>query len=116
MRRILLVDDSKLTLRIEEMLLNAEGRYEIMTATSGEEAVQKALESRPELVLTDLNMPGLDGEQVCRALAQDSRTRHIKVVVVTTENSLERLDPRADRLLKPFDGPTLRRKVAACLL
>lgn len=113
MKRVLLVDDSMLVRRIAEAMLR--GEYEVVTAASAPEAFNKAVAERPDLILTDLNLPGWDGQQLRAALADDARTRHIKVVIVTTEGHLQRLGPNVDCLLKPFDRSSLLGKVVEYL-
>ena len=61
--------------------------YEVLTATNGELALQSVARDRPDLVLLDVNMPGIDGFEVCRRLKSDSRTRLIPIVLITGLNA-----------------------------
>lgn len=107
--KVLLVDDSRVILLIAKAYL--EERYDVITATDGFEALRKAVEERPDVLLTDLNMPGMSGEQVRQALAGDPRTRQIKVVVTTTDTGSSGLAAGVDLLLKPYDASSLRAKI-----
>jgi CheY-like chemotaxis protein len=89
------------------------GRIDVSTALSGPEGLRAAIEQRPDLILTDLNMPGMSGVELAHALEADARTRGVPVVVMTTENEAEHLRG-VDRLIKPFDGQSLLQKVQEC--
>lgn len=90
--KILVVDDIEANVRLLEAKLTAE-YYEVLTAYDGPTALAKALSEKPDIVLLDVMMPGMDGFQVCRRLKDDPETRHIPVVMVTA------LDGRSDRIL-----------------
>jgi len=89
--RILVVDDIEANVRLLQAKLQAE-YYHVLTAPDGATALAIAAEERPDLVLLDVMMPGMDGFEVCRRLKDDAATRHIPVVLVTA------LDGRADRI------------------
>src|SRR5579875_2241853 len=89
--RILVVDDIEANVRLLEAKLTAE-YYDVSVAHDGVGALQAAAEQRPDIILLDVMMPGLDGFEVCRRLKADPATRHIPVVLVTA------LDGRQDRL------------------
>ena len=77
--------------------------YEVLTATNGELALQSVARDRPDLVLLDVNMPGIDGFEVCRRLKSDSRTRLIPIVLITalhaTEDRVRGIEAGADDFL-----------------
>jgi two-component system cell cycle response regulator len=113
--RILVVDDIEANVRLLEAKLTAE-YYEVLTASDGPTALAMAAAERPDIVLLDVMMPGMDGFQVCRRLKDDPETRHVPVVLVTA------LDGRADRvagleagaddfLTKPIDDVMLFARV-----
>jgi two-component system cell cycle response regulator len=113
--RILVVDDIEANVRLLEAKLSAE-YYEVLTAYDGPTALAIAAAERPDIVLLDVMMPGMDGFQVCRRLKDDPETRHLPVVLVTA------LDGRADRvagleagadefLTKPIDDVMLFARV-----
>jgi two-component system, cell cycle response regulator len=108
-KKVLVVDDSLLILKIVEVFLR--GDYSVVTATSGPEAVATASTERPDLILMDFNMPGGNGPEAAAALARDTRTKHIPVVLMTTASHLQRLGEGIDRLEKPFDRPGLVHKI-----
>ena len=80
--RVLVVDDIAANVRLLEAKLAAE-YFEVMTASSGKEALALIEKQTPDIVLLDVMMPGMDGFQVCRRLKDDPETRHIPVVLVT---------------------------------
>ncbi|HRE43532.1 MAG TPA: PleD family two-component system response regulator [Terricaulis sp.] len=82
--RILVVDDLEANRRLLEAKLTAE-YYEVLLASRGEEAVQRAKREKPDLILLDVMMPGgIDGFEACRRLKAQAETRHIPVVICTT--------------------------------
>jgi two-component system cell cycle response regulator len=89
--RILVVDDVEANVRLLDAKLTNE-YYEVLTAFDGPTALAIAADQRPDIVLLDVMMPGMDGFEVCRRLKDDPLTRHIPVVLVTA------LDDRADRI------------------
>jgi two-component system cell cycle response regulator len=89
--RILVVDDIEANVRLLEAKLTAE-YYEVLTASDGPTALAMAAQEKPDIVLLDVMMPGMDGFAVCRRLKDDPETRHVPVVLVTA------LDGRADRI------------------
>jgi two-component system, cell cycle response regulator len=86
---VLVVDDSPLVRRTVERLLSEEG-YRVRTAGSGEEAFSMCLEEPPRLVVSDVNMQGLSGMQLCRLLRHDPATAHSHLVLLTCAT-----DPRS---------------------
>lgn len=82
MPRILVVDDDPNSRKIIELMLLSQG-YSLIFAENGREAVVKALESTPELVLMDVLMPIMNGHEATRRLKADARTKAIPVVALT---------------------------------
>jgi two-component system, cell cycle response regulator len=89
--RILVVDDIEANVRLLQAKLQAE-YYDVLTASDGLSALAVAAAERPDLVLLDVMMPGMDGFEVCRRMKEDPATRHMPIVLVTA------LDGRADRI------------------
>lgn len=117
--RILVVDDQEPNVRLLEAKLKAE-YFEVITATSGQGALDAARTGQPDVILLDVMMPGLDGFEVCRRLKADSATRHIPVVMVTAldqrEDRVAGLECGADDFLtKPVDDVTLFARVRSLL-
>lgn len=100
--RILVVDDEAPNVEVFSRLMSHLG-YEVLAATNGELALQSVARDRPDLVLLDVNMPGIDGFEVCRRLKSDSRTRLIPIVLITalhaTEDRVRGIEAGADDFL-----------------
>src|SRR5262245_29812198 len=99
-RRLLLVEDSSTMRRMISTLL-ADAGYEVETAVDGHDGLAKAREEpRPELILTDYEMPELDGAGLCRAVKEDKQLRSTPVLMLTTlgetHNRVTGLDSGAD--------------------
>jgi two-component system, OmpR family, KDP operon response regulator KdpE len=114
--RILVVDDEPQIRRIMRMTLTEAG-YEVDDAKTGEEALEKVRAFRPDLVVLDVNMPGMGGVATCRAIRSDSS---IAIVMLTVRNAeadkVEALDAGADDFVtKPFSTPELLARLRAAL-
>jgi two-component system KDP operon response regulator KdpE len=112
--RILVVDDEPQIRRIMRTTLTGAG-YEIDDAKTGEEALVKLRDFRPDLVLLDMNMPGMGGLEACRAIRADSDTGIIVLTVRNTEaDKVAALDAGADDFVtKPFSMPELLARIRA---
>jgi CheY-like chemotaxis protein len=82
--RILVVEDNELNMKLVRDLLQATG-YETVEATTGEDAIELALSHRPDLVLMDIQLGGLDGVEALSRLRRDVRTAAIPVLAVTAQ-------------------------------
>ena len=80
---ILCVDDENANIKLLEKILLPRG-YVLVTAASGDEALQKIKSQAIDLVLLDILMPGMDGFEVCRQIKEDQKLRHIPVIIVTS--------------------------------
>jgi two-component system, cell cycle response regulator DivK len=80
--RILVVEDNALNLKLIRDVLQVAG-YEVVEATTGEQGVALAVERSPDLILMDLQLPGIDGSEALRSIRGDPRTREIPVVAVS---------------------------------
>jgi len=98
--RILVVEDNERNLKLVRDVLQYAG-YDILEARTGEQGVELAQRSSPHLVLMDLQLPGIDGEQAFRLIRDDSRTSGIPVVALTASAMK---DDRARLLRAGFDG------------
>ena len=107
-RRILLVEDSSTMRRMISTLLKDEG-YDVETAVDGRDGLAKTRELRPELVLSDYEMPEMDGPALCRAIKEDKELRAIPVLLLTTlgemHNKLTGLDSGADDYIQKPKSP-----------
>ena len=81
--KILLVDDDPDFIEATRTVLETQP-YEVLTALSGEEGLKKAKEEKPDLVLLDIIMPGVDGFQVCQQLKKDPQLSQIPVIMITS--------------------------------
>jgi two-component system, cell cycle response regulator len=113
--RILVVDDVEPNVRLLEAKLTLE-YYEVLTATDGASALEIAAAERPDIILLDVMMPGMDGFETCRRLKADPVTRHIPVVFVTAldgrEDKMKGLEAGADDFItKPIDDVILFARV-----
>jgi diguanylate cyclase (GGDEF)-like protein len=82
--RLLIVDDQPLNVRLLHQVFQAE--FEVFVATSGEGALDFCQTQLPDVILLDVQMPGIDGHEVCRRLKRDARTSEIPVVFVTSQS------------------------------
>ena len=80
---ILIADDTPANFGVVVDSLMDRG-YRVLVALDGEEALERALFSRPDLILLDVKMPGIDGFETCRRLKADERTRDIAVIFMTS--------------------------------
>ena len=114
--RILIVDDEPRIRRVMRTTLAGAG-YEVEEAKTGEEGVQKAREFRPNLVLLDINMPGMGGVAACREIRADADVAIIMLTVRNAEaDKVLALDAGADDFVtKPFSTPELLARIRAAL-
>jgi len=118
-KRLLVVDDEAKLLRAVAMCLRSEG-YEVITARSGTEALVRLTEAIPDLIITDIRMPGMDGHALARNLRASPRTDMIPIIFLTAK------DTREDRIAgfrtgvdayvtKPFDTEEMLAIVSSIL-
>ncbi len=114
--RVLVVDDEPQIRRIMRTTLTGAG-YEVDDAKTGEEGLEKVRSFRPDLVLLDINMPGMGGIATCRALRAEPNIAIIMLTVRDTEkDKVEALDAGADDfVVKPFSTPELLARIRAAL-
>lgn len=112
---VLVVDDLPPNVKLLEAKLVNE-YYDVVTARDGYEAIQRTKESKPDLILLDVMMPGMDGFEACQKLKQDPEVSHIPVVMVTalneTADRVKGLESGADDFLtKPINDTALFARV-----
>jgi two-component system KDP operon response regulator KdpE len=114
--RILVVDDEPQIRRIMRTTLTGAG-YEVDDAKTGEEALEKLREYHPDLVLLDMNMPGMGGLATCREIRSGTGAAIVMLTVRNTEkDKVEALDAGADDFInKPFSTPELLARIRAAL-
>ena len=107
MAKILVVDDEPAILRFVVKILEALD-HELITATNGTAALELARKELPDVMVLDVNLPSMDGYEVCRALKNDDATKGISIVMMTAaytsvEDAAEGEDCGADEyVIKPF--------------
>jgi PAS domain S-box-containing protein len=112
---ILVVDDESSLLDAIEATLFKEG-YDLVFAQNGQEALAKAAEAPPDLILLDLMMPGMDGFEVCERLRADSHLGEVPIIMLTAmddkESRLQGINAGADDFIsKPYDMHELRARI-----
>jgi|SRR5262245_15346148 len=117
--KVLVVDDEVYILHILDFILGAES-YDVVTATNGEQALQKVRDEKPDLVILDIMMPKLDGYETCRMIKNDNATKHIPVILLTAkgreiDQKLGREVGANDYITKPFSPNKLIERVQAIL-
>jgi CheY-like chemotaxis protein len=113
---VLIIEDSVDQLELYEFALA--NHYRVSKATHGEHGVELAIAERPDVVLVDICMPGIDGWEVCRRLKRDPRTEAIPIILLTALDGKDTAE-RAVRvgavalLMKPCNVDTLREEIEA---
>lgn len=118
-KKILAIDDDAGIGKLLEVEL-AKAGFEVTTCLDGREGLKIAKREQPDLVMLDLDLPGLSGEAVCKELKKDDATQNIPIIMLTGK------DTDADKLIgkvigasyyiaKPFDKNDLLRKIRSCL-
>jgi DNA-binding response OmpR family regulator len=120
MKRILIIEDDADIVLSLKYNLEREGRYAVSTSLDGESGLRAARENPPDLILLDLNLPGLDGIEVCRMLRAEGRTASVPIIMVTARiDESERvsgLDSGADDYIsKPFSVREVLARIRAVL-
>jgi twitching motility two-component system response regulator PilH len=116
-RTILVVDDSATERHIIGEILTKAG-FSVSFAQDGETGVTLAKTQKPDLILMDVVMPGLNGFQATRAITKDDDTKHIPIILCTTKDQeTDRVwgirQGAKDYVLKPVDAAELLQKIAA---
>ena len=115
--KIMVVDDSPTERHFLGELLTKQG-YQVVMAESGEEALEKAKQLKPDLILMDVVMPGLNGFQATRAITKAEETKNIPVIMCTskgqeTDKVWGMRQGARDYVVKPVNKDDLLRKIAA---
>jgi DNA-binding response OmpR family regulator len=102
-KKILIVDDDSAILEAMQMMLEMEG-YDVMVTLNGEE-LEKYFDKKPDLILLDIWMSGIDGRDICKNLKASSATRHIPVIMISASREVEQSAKESgadDFIAKPF--------------
>ncbi len=120
-KKILVVDDEPLLVALVKLRLESQG-YEVVVAYDGVQALEAVKHSQPDMIVLDIMMPAMKGDEVCRRLRTNQQTKNIPIVVLTGSQHREFadlcLECGADEvLLKPFDSQELlqliKKRIAA---
>jgi CheY-like chemotaxis protein len=119
-RRILIVDDEDDIREVAQVSLELVGNYEVLTAASGRDGLERARVGHPDAILLDVMMPDMDGPSTLAELRRDPLTRDIPVVFLTAKTQTAERTRLAELgaagiLTKPFDPLKLASEVAATL-
>lgn len=117
--KILIVDDEPAILQLLKARLEANG-FETITGANGEEALAKAKEEKPNLIVLDVMMPPPNGFQVCRMLKDDESFKHIPIILLTTKatssDQFWGVEAGADAYVtKPYNSEDLLGKINSLL-
>ena len=112
---VLIIDDSPTELHLFQNMLEKNG-FETMVADSGEEGIRQAGVGRPDIILMDVVMPGMNGFQATRKLTKDPRTASIPVIMITTKDQeTDKIwgmrQGAVEYLVKPIDEKQLISKI-----
>ena len=113
--KVLIIDDEPIARESLEALLMGEN-YDLYFAASGVEGLRKAAELRPDAILLDVMMPGMDGFEVCQRLRADAELEQVAIIMITAlddrSSRLAGLRAGADEFLsKPFDSVELKTRL-----
>lgn len=118
-KKLLIVDDEEtLTYSLYQSFILSQNNYEVVTAASGDEAAEKLITMKFDLVLTDIKMPGMDGLELL--LLIKSKYPETKVIVMTAYGSLEKKDEALEKgasfyIEKPFEIKEIKQLVLEIL-
>lgn len=117
--RILVIDDEPHLVEVLANRLQA-SHYEVMTAVTGREGLEKAQKEKPNLILLDILMPDIDGYQLLQSLKEKAETKGIPVVILTVKKWSEDIQRAmsagaVDYVVKPFDSKNLLEKIERVL-
>jgi len=118
-KKILLVDDEFELVKMIKFRLEA-GGYSVITAYNGQEALNKARQEKPDLIILDLMLPKIDGYKVCRMLKFDKKYRHIPIILFTaraqeTDRDMGKEVGADAYIVKPFEPQELMGKIGELL-
>lgn len=114
-RKILFIEDEPDQIVMISLRLEKNG-YEVISSLEGEEGVEMAIKEMPDLILTDVIMPGMDGFEVCRRLRKNPLTKNIPIIS-TTAAGMDDVEHRCiaagadDCVRKPYDSADLLMKI-----
>jgi two-component system, OmpR family, alkaline phosphatase synthesis response regulator PhoP len=116
--KILIVEDTPETAQLLQMYLNPRG-YETFWVSNGSEALGAVIEKKPDLVLLDVMLPGMDGYSIQSQLLENEETKHIPIIMMTSKGQMEEVFKTAtnvaDFIEKPFTLKLYQEKIETAL-
>ncbi len=118
-KKILFIEDEPDQIVMISLRLEKNG-YKVISSLDGEEGIEMAMKEKPDLILADVIMPGIDGFEVCRRLRKNSATRHIPIIS-TTAAGMDDVEHQClaagadDCVRKPYDSADLLVKIKRLL-
>ncbi len=115
-KKILIVEDNIVILTMQKQIFEMEG-YDIVTAQEGMDALKKIHQESPDIVLLDVNIPGMNGFELCRQIKEDPNLKHIIVVMISAvyyseEDAKKGMAMGADAYFtKPYENELLQGKI-----
>ncbi|MFH1249211.1 MAG: response regulator [archaeon] len=119
-KKVMVVDDEQDIVTLLTAVLENEG-FKTISASSGQECLDKLKTAKPDLILLDMMMPGMSGREVCERIRKDPKTKNLKIAFVTvarfSEIGKEKLKDMnvSDYITKPFDNDELIKRVKKIL-
>ena len=119
MANILVIDDSPTEVHVFSQMLEKHG-FVVSSATSGEEGIEKSKSEKPDLILMDVVMPGMNGFQAARQISTDEETKSIPIIIVSTKDQeTDKMwglrQGAQDYVTKPVNDAELVKKINALL-
>ena len=87
-RTVLVVEDNEMNMKLIRTVLQIKGNYQVLEATSAEDGIEMAQKYRPDIILMDIQLPGMDGLAATRLIKSDPELKYIPVVAVTSSAML----------------------------
>ena len=117
-KRILIIEDNKYILEAVKIILSNKG-YEIMQSLGADEALHILKDTKPDMIIMDLMMPGISGIDLFKMLKKDKETRNIPIIILTAKTDAQKYYPELKRaedfIPKPFDKNDLIKRVEKVL-
>ena len=113
MNKVLVVDDDQSILDAMEIALDLKG-YEVETTTRGEETFSKIESFKPDLILMDVYLSGMDGREICKQIKDNEKTKNLPVIIFSANKSMKEVFEESganDFIGKPFNMDELYEKV-----
>lgn len=118
-KKVLIVDDESSMVSVLQRHVSNAG-YEFVSASNGQEALEKIEKEEPDLVLLDLVMPGMNGFETCRRIRENEKTKKLPVLIITalrgqSDSAAATASGANEFIVKPIDGAELAKRLRARL-